>query len=276
MVYNEKDFFNEMARKYQENAVLVPQASRLRNLIIDKAMKRGLLSQLKSLRHMTILEVGCGVGRWTRIMSISNLVVAMDISREMIRISKDACKNERQVFLVADAAFLPFKEDIFDLVISITVLQHILELERLSRSIYEICRCSKVYVILFEEMWSNKELLLEKGFCPIRIRPIKNYIKDLQSAGLHVGSVRGITFSPLMIFFIRLFAFTDFSQKEARISEFRNSKVFAWLFHSLMGISILPGVFMPKRNYLPCLSLHTMILANKLDYLKEAETALQY
>jgi len=174
-------------------------------MLLDKAMRKALTPILESFSEMLVLDVGCGTGRWTKITSNKNSVVGIDISRFMIKMAKDSCKGKICSFLVADASSLPFKENVFDLVISITVLQHILETENFAKALSEIARCCKSEALIAEEMWSDKETLLKNVYCPIRILPVELYAKRLLVAGLHAHRLWGITPAPLAILLARLF-----------------------------------------------------------------------
>jgi SAM-dependent methyltransferase len=77
---------------------------------------------MKEVRTMLILEVGCGDNR------SPIATVAIDVKR------RSACD------IVADAHFIPFKENIFDTVISLEVLEH---LHAPSKGLMEIRRVLK-------------------------------------------------------------------------------------------------------------------------------------
>jgi len=78
-----------------------------------------------------VLDVGCGVGRWSRMLaSRGAFVTGVDLSPTMIaqaqrRAAEDGLAS-RCKFLVQDSALLDAGEG-FDLVLGITVLQHILD-----------------------------------------------------------------------------------------------------------------------------------------------------
>jgi SAM-dependent methyltransferase len=232
-------------------------------MLLDKAMRKALTPILESLSKMLVLDVGCGIGRWTKIISNKNSVVGVDISRFMIKMAKDSCKGENCSFLVADASFLPFKDKVFDLVVSITVLQHILEEKKFAKALSEIAGCGKSEALIAEEMWSDKETLLKNVYCPIRILPVELYAKRLLVAGLHAHRLWGITPAPLAILLARLFrSISMFSEGLVNV-KFKASVGISKLVHFAMGIGILSAIFTPKGHYNPSLSLHTIILAKK-------------
>lgn len=82
-------------------------------------------------RSHTILDAGCGTG--TPLLFLSGFVrtiVGIDLSTESIRRAKaksrkiSYCKVH---FLVADAERMPFRKNIFDIVVAIELLEHVLK-----------------------------------------------------------------------------------------------------------------------------------------------------
>jgi ubiquinone/menaquinone biosynthesis C-methylase UbiE len=78
-----------------------------------------------------VLDVGCGIGRWSRLLAARGAqVVGVDLSPTMIaQASQRAAAEgvaERCRFVVTDLAQLDLGER-FDLVLGVTVLQHILD-----------------------------------------------------------------------------------------------------------------------------------------------------
>ena len=260
---SQKEYFDDAARRYRSNAILVPGASRFRNIVLGKAMTKGLSPILKGFQGLNILEVGCGVGRWVEVVTEKNSVVGVDISRVMIGLAKNACRGKRSSFVVADVSFLPFRENAFDVVISITVLQHLLYERQLLRAISEIARCSKSQALVAEEMWSNKEILLQETYCPIRILPLKAYIRRLFAAGLHPVLFQGITPAILVV------QLTSFLASKPKLVEsyltirFKSSRLISEITHFIMGVGTLSSFFPPVGDCNPCFSLHTLLIAKK-------------
>ncbi len=94
--------------------------------IINQTEK--LLNYLDINPNSNFLEIGCGSGavsihiaeryKWK--------VAGADVDEEQIILAKDKSRNIKNItFLEADATNLPFKSQVFDLVLSINVLHHI-------------------------------------------------------------------------------------------------------------------------------------------------------
>jgi 2-polyprenyl-3-methyl-5-hydroxy-6-metoxy-1,4-benzoquinol methylase len=86
-----------------------------------------------------VLDVGCGVGRWSSLLAARGAVVTgMDLSPTMIaearRRATENGVSERCRFLVQDLAQLD-AGDKFDLIVGVTVLQHILDADALRAAI---------------------------------------------------------------------------------------------------------------------------------------------
>lgn len=88
----------------------------------------------------TILDVGCGDGRITNELVKYYDVFAIDRSREAIKYV-----NSKKSLASADQ--MPFKDHLFDLVLSSEVIEH-LPGKILNKTIEEIQRVSKEYIII--------------------------------------------------------------------------------------------------------------------------------
>lgn len=91
-----------------------------------------------------VLDVGCGTGIYTQelLAKGARQVVGIDISPEMLAIAqyKTSTFGERVSFQEADAAQLPFPDDYFDVVISITAMEFFKEPDRSLQDMYRVLR----------------------------------------------------------------------------------------------------------------------------------------
>lgn len=97
-----------------------------------------------------VLDVGCGAGANLRWMSEhhASRVVGCDQATEMVRLAKENAPLAEVVQI--DGETLPFSDREFDLVTTVTVLQHNPDSRR-ARLLGEICRVSNDEVLLFED-----------------------------------------------------------------------------------------------------------------------------
>ena len=103
------------------------------------------------IQGQDVLEVGCGAGRnLTNIAALRpKRLVGCDIATEMVALAKQRMGDAAEVVLT-DGATLPFADGEFDVVTTVTVLQHNPDAAR-AKVIEEICRVSKKDVFLFED-----------------------------------------------------------------------------------------------------------------------------
>lgn len=116
------------------------------NWYTDLLQKHALNSILKNLGESFVLEVGCGVGRWCeRIAKAGSFVIGIDVSREMVKKAKSRISKQKKNidFIVSSADKLPFIPHIFDSVISVTVLQHIVVKALFRSAVSDIARVVK-------------------------------------------------------------------------------------------------------------------------------------
>jgi SAM-dependent methyltransferase len=99
------------------------------------------LRRLQPGRSDTILEIGCGTGRFTRhLVGRCRRVVAVDYSLESLRIARAKIPQLEVQFLQADASFLPLAERSADRALSCQMLEHLPTPEARERALAGIAR----------------------------------------------------------------------------------------------------------------------------------------
>jgi 2-polyprenyl-3-methyl-5-hydroxy-6-metoxy-1,4-benzoquinol methylase len=123
------------------NAICCPGSPYLYNRLIDHFQKISFWRCLKECSPLTgkkVLDVGCGTGRWSRLMAKQGAyVTAIDLSVDVISYVQSKFKEIN--FKVMELTKLEFPGGSFDLVTSVTVLQHI-PYQNQDKAISEICR----------------------------------------------------------------------------------------------------------------------------------------
>ncbi len=89
--------------------------------IVYEYWDKKLISMLSLSKNSVVLDCGCGLGMLSSKIS-SKLVVGIDISKKLLKVAK---KNSKNVFVIADAEKLPFKDKIFDNIVGRGILHHL-------------------------------------------------------------------------------------------------------------------------------------------------------
>ncbi len=125
------------------------------------------LLEKESINGKLILDAGCGNGRYSRVAAENGgRVVAVDIGRN-VDVTRDNLKNiGLDVFVVqGDMLNLPFKENVFDTVFTIGVLQHTGDPERAFKSLVHTLKQSGIISI---RAYQRGNPLLEENDTRIR------------------------------------------------------------------------------------------------------------
>lgn len=92
-----------------------------------------LIESLRPDKNDSVLEIGCGPGKWTKIMSeFVKKITAVDISNKMINEAKKYCNNPKIKFLHGHVMKLDLKEK-FDKIYAVRVFEYIQDKESFIR-----------------------------------------------------------------------------------------------------------------------------------------------
>ena len=73
-----------------------------------------------------LLELGCAGGEFTRrLAKLSDRIVAVDLSYELIKMARNSIGSKNVNFVVADIDNLPFKDETFDIIVGNSILHHL-------------------------------------------------------------------------------------------------------------------------------------------------------
>jgi len=180
------------------------------NRAIDLTQRAAMRDLIRGIpRDAQVLEYGCGVGRWTREIARRGAhVTAVDFSATMLHEAKtrtvalnlaDRCR-----FIQSDVTTIDLPER-FDVVLGVTVLQHVLDEERLALTIARLARHLKPggRMILVEAAPGEDRQSCDT--VTFRARPLSSYLQKMRDAGLKVTLVRGVDPSPLKLWVVPRF-----------------------------------------------------------------------
>jgi SAM-dependent methyltransferase len=180
------------------------------NRAIDLTQRAAMRDLIRAIpRGAQVLEYGCGVGRWTREIARRGAhVTAVDFSATMLHEARTRTHAEDLAehcrFIQSDVTTLDLPER-FDVVLGVTVLQHVLDDERLALTIARLARHLKPggRMILVEAAPGADRQSCDTA--TFRARPLSSYLQKMRSAGLKVVLIRGVDPSPLKLWVVPRF-----------------------------------------------------------------------
>jgi SAM-dependent methyltransferase len=111
---------------------------------------------------MTILEVGCGTGSFTRELARSGAeVVAIDVSLELLEIARANCSAPNVQYQIQNAYALSYSQGVFDSVVGSSVLHH-LEIEAAIRDMYRVLKPGGT-IYFTEPNMLNPQIAIQKN-----------------------------------------------------------------------------------------------------------------
>jgi len=170
------------------------------NRLIHSCQRLALEPWLRVRPGTSVLDVGCGVGRWSReLASRGARVTGIDLSATMIAQAKQRAAAqgvaERCRFLVQDLAALDAGQK-FDLVLGVTVLQHILDPQALRSAVQRmVAHLTEGGTVILLEAAPNRAV----EYCDssiFRARQRSAYLRLFADCGLRVRAITGVDPAP--------------------------------------------------------------------------------
>lgn len=135
-----------------------------------------------------ILEVGCGSGwahlRSSRLAESESKIIAMDISKEMIKKARYYADKEHihVDYLICDGQHLPFKENSFDAVFCIGTLHHVEHpqkmINEMAKVARKVCCAEPNYLNPKRRIMERKESGKEAGETSFLMHELKSMFKN--------------------------------------------------------------------------------------------------
>src|SRR5437773_360608 len=134
-----KDFFSERAKAWADSYTAIePQTLSTRNLISRQRFALEMV-RVSVPEAAKVLDVGCGPGEMAHELARGGYEVwGLDIAAPMIRYARERCGSGR--FQVGDLEYLPFRDNTFDAVVCLAVVEY---QDTAERSLREIRRVLK-------------------------------------------------------------------------------------------------------------------------------------
>lgn len=139
---------NNQAKHYDNNPSLYPWPEVLSKSKLDITYKPREVFLNKEINNLGLnskikfLDIGCGTGIMTKRVSdqFDANAIGVDISDESIEFANKFYSNNKLSFSLGEANKIPYKNNSFDFIISLDVLEHI---ENQKNAIFEISRLLK-------------------------------------------------------------------------------------------------------------------------------------
>jgi SAM-dependent methyltransferase len=107
-----------------------------------------------------VLEVGCGEGRVSRLLKrLEYRITASDPVTELVKAAKEA--DSAHAYTVADAAALPFKDSMFDLIVAYNVLMDLDDVLVTLKEIRRVLRPSGQLVISIVHPFADRGIFVD-------------------------------------------------------------------------------------------------------------------
>ena len=140
----------------------------------------------------SVLDVGCGMGAFTKILSQRGFfVTAVDYSQEVISFAKKASNNSNARFLTANIYDIPFDKDTYDMVICIAVFQHLKDPKKAISEIKRVLKPGGIFVVITLNLFSLDTFFQKENV--IRYSPfwVKRQFEEL---GFEKVKIKGVFF----------------------------------------------------------------------------------
>lgn len=167
---------------------------RFYNRSIEMCQQRALKPWLASVSNKDVLEIGCGVGRWTeKLLQNDNNVCGVDLSPTMVDETRRRLARAGLVANLHAADIATFDAGRqFDAALSVTVVQHIMDDTEFARAFDNIASHLRpgATLALLEAAPSDDNARCNSPI--FRARPVSHYLKTLEQSGFELQSIVGV------------------------------------------------------------------------------------
>lgn len=180
------------------------------NAAIHAAQRLALAPWLRVEPETPVLDVGCGVGRWSRLMALRGArVTGVDLSSTMTDEARKRARiarvEDRCEFATVDLAELDLGQR-FPLILGVTVLQHVLDPERIRRAVARLAAhlAPGGRLVLLEAAPTGGSSRCDTAV--FQARSLEFYLDLMAAEGLEVETVTGVDPAPFKIWYLPYYA----------------------------------------------------------------------
>jgi ubiquinone/menaquinone biosynthesis C-methylase UbiE len=133
-----------------------------------------LIRIISENNYKNILEAGCGTGRWINSLDQKKLTVfGLDFSFDMLKISKH--DKTKLSILNADADFIPFKDDFFDLIFCVNAIHHFPDKKKFIEESKRILANNGMLAVFGVDPYIDKDWYVYKYFDGVYDNDLKRF-----------------------------------------------------------------------------------------------------
>ena len=122
--------------------------------------KKSLLKFLRPNKNDKILEIGCGPGTWTKLVSGScKELTAVDVSKKMLKEAKMYCLNKNVSFIHGDFMKLNFNQK-FDKIFAVRAIEYVENKDKLLEKMNSLLKVNGKIVLITKSkpcLWNVKQ-----------------------------------------------------------------------------------------------------------------------
>lgn len=117
---------------------------------------------MNAMKFHNILDVGCGEGYVSGLISKGKRYIGIDISQTQIKNTRNSTDNRDTHVLIGDACNMHFKDNSFDSAICTDVLEHVLNPDMLFDELQRVVKKNHEMILTFpnERLWQIMRLIL--------------------------------------------------------------------------------------------------------------------
>jgi SAM-dependent methyltransferase len=114
-----------------------------------------------------LLELGCGSGIWTQILSRTPVAItSIELSEDLLALARSRCPDPQIHFICGDAENLSLENNSFDYVCGLSILHH-LSIEKALQEVYRVLKPGgKAW--FSEPNMLNPQIMIQKNVPPIK------------------------------------------------------------------------------------------------------------